>query len=64
MPIVKVDMKLPVRVLTFNMNNDELEQEWIVDYATPDGRQRIARHAGWAMNNRKSVTTEPVVDAD
>lgn len=62
MPKVEVEMTLPVRVRTYHVGDpDTIEQEWIVDYATRDGRAKIARHAGWAMNFGRGVEMEPLV---
>lgn len=57
---VTVEMKLPVTVRTFVLGTDEVEQEFVVDYATTEGRKRIARHSGWALNNGRAVETEPM----
>lgn len=58
---VTVKMKLPVTVRTYLVSDpDVCEQEFVVDYATPEGRKRIARHSGWALNNGRGVETEPM----
>lgn len=57
---VTVTMKLPVNVRTYHPVTDEVESEFVVDYATHEGRRRIGRHSGWALNNGFGVEVEPV----
>lgn len=61
-------MKLPIMVITeykeratdtqvFVVN----ESQKVIDYGNSNDRKWLANHCMWAMNNRRSVTTFPVV---
>lgn len=53
-------MTLKLRVISRNMETDEIEVDKVIDHDDREDRVWLGRHCYWAFRNGRSITTEPV----
>lgn len=64
LPLRNINTRCPIYVTIIDLSNDEIVQEFRMDYANHEDRKHLGRLTFWAVQNHHSVETMALADAE